>query len=475
MPESKTPFSEQDLHRFWRHSAFFRMAQPLSGGRMMQVIDRGRYNRDAGPDFLDAVLRIDGKLVRGDVEIHLRERDWYAHGHHTDPAYDRVVLHVVLGDPDPGQEIRLENGTSCPQLGIPVSDLQQFLSALENGKNLPVLIQCPLSQQPVDKIVLTVHRAGALRFWEKVESFREQIEEQSWDQLLYRGICEALGYAKNQEPFRRLAQLVPVDLIFSELRETPRDNDPDTLVSALLFGAAGLLKPPERSGPIDVEVQQYLSPRQAIWQQMQHVLQIRPMRMEAWQFFRLRPQNFPTRRIAAVSRLILRFYRQGMLESLLPLFKDGNLPVRRIITELRNFFSIPAEGFWAQRYDFKSRTSISSNAAGFLIGEKRADDLIVNVVLPIVAAYARETHHALLENRVFEVYSAYPGLQENVLTRGVRQQLSLDRKTARAPGGMRGARFHQGLIHLAKLFCRHLDCDTCLRITPPAAKFETEN
>ncbi len=474
MPHAKPPFAEQDLHRFWQHSAYFRQAQALPDGRRVQVVHPGRYNCDAGPDFRDATLRIDGKIHRGDVEIHLAAQDWYGHGHHTDPAYNQVILHLVLGEANPGEDIRLENGLTCPQLSVPASALNQFLSALDSGHGLPSLIDCPLSRQTTDKIVLTVHRAGALRFWEKLEGFREQIEEQSWDQLLYRGICEALGYSKNQEPFRRLAQLLPVDLIFSELREM-RDLDPELLVSALMLGAAGLLKAPERTGPIDADVRAYLQPRQALWQELRHVLQIRSMRAEEWQFFRLRPQNFPTRRIAAVSRLIVKFYRLGMLESLLPLFLDGSLPVRQVIGELRAFFLIPADAFWAHRYDFKSRAPAVQRSLGHLIGEKRADDLVVNIVLPVVAAYARETGQALLENRVFEVYTAYPGLQENVLTRGLRQQLALRQRSAHARGNTHGARFQQGLIHLGKLFCRHLDCETCLRITPPAAKSETEN
>ena len=31
----------------------------------------------------------------GDVEIHLKSSEWYAHRHHEDEYYDAVILHVV--------------------------------------------------------------------------------------------------------------------------------------------------------------------------------------------------------------------------------------------------------------------------------------------------------------------------------------------------------------------------------------------
>ncbi|RMD96566.1 MAG: DUF2851 family protein [Calditrichaeota bacterium] len=174
---------------------------------------------------------------------------------------------------------------------------------------------------------------------------------------------------------------------------------------------------------------------------------------------------------------MLKFYRTGMLEALLSCVAQQEVKPRVIIKELQSYFKTPATGFWQYHYDFRSRAAITPrHGYGDLVGEKRADDLVINVVLPILAAYCQETHNAGLQNRIMEIYSAYPGLQENVITRKMRQQLfpALSPREAKS-GRQKGARFQQGLIHLARNYCRPLACQACLALTPPGAGSETES
>ncbi len=456
--------SEADLHRFWRSSRYLKQALTTEDGRRLEVLRRGRHNRDAGPDFRGAALRLDGRPVLGDVEIHLDARDWLNHGHAGDPAYNGVILHVSLAEFPPLAAIRLENGCEAPQLLIPAEVVAQ-----EAAPAAPPLLDCALSRESSERIVAVVYHAGDERFRQKAQAFRERLVQQSWDQLLYGGICEALGYSKNQKPFRRLADRVPIDLIFAELRECAPD-EAELVASALLLGAAGFLSPPEKTGAIDAEIQRYLEPRRTLWQRLRHVLQIQPLQPEEWSFFRLRPTNFPPRRVAAVSKLVLRFYHAGMIETLAATALQGKT-AQEVIAEFRKFFRIPADDFWQHHYDFKSRDGWRSRALGHLVGNARADDLIVNVVLPILDAYARETGQAVLQNRIHEAYNDFPALMENELTRRMRNQLGSADAGRSFP---RGARFQQGLLHLCKNYCRYLYCEQCLDLRRPAREFQKE-
>lgn len=460
---AKQSLAEKDLHALWRHSRYFDQPLLTATGRQLEVIRRGSYNLDGGPDFLDAVLKVDGRMLEGDVEIHIDARDWLAHGHDRDPAYNNVILHLALQPPMPLTNLRCENGRMPLQFQLPDDILPaKRFPADRPQKTLPLQF-CPLSEKSRERITHTVQQAGRARLTQKVQRFREQVQTISWDQLLYSGICEALGYAKNQQPFRRLAELVPIDLIFAELRNIKADEqEPEVVLSALLFGAAGLLQAPE-SGTPDAAVQQYLVPRQQIWQRLRHPLQIQPMPEGSWQFFRLRPQNFPTRRLAAVVQLILRFYRLGMLETLIGCVQHPKQSIKQTVRELRDFFTVPADSFWEFYYDFKSRKPGEMTASlGGLLGEKRADDLIVNVVLPVLALFARETSSAALDNRLQEIFAAYPALQENQITRKMQEQLFAEHRHLLRQ--LNKARFQQGLIHLHKNYCHPLRCDDCLAL-----------
>lgn len=462
MPKSPK-IREQELHYFWKHSRYFDQPLLSTQKHQIEVIQRGKYNLDAGPDFIGAVLKIDQKLFECDIEIHVDARDWVAHGHHTDPAYNRVLLHLALDVSTSPKEMYCENGRELLQLVVPVTTLPLRKPGQSPTNENLLLAFCPLRNESFPKITTTVMAAGKMRFQQKTAQFREQIYETSWDQLLYRGICEALGYSKNQKPFRMLAELIPIDLLFNELRNL-RDTEPDVFVSAILFGAAGLLKFPER-GACDAEVAAYLSPRVEIWQTMQHTLQIHSLPEAAWQFFRLRPQNFPTRRIAALVELILKFYRIGMLETFAYILSEDRKKTKMNIKVLRELLTVAAIGFWEGYFDFKSKNAPGiSLQPGALLGENMADEIVVNIVLPIVNLFAQESGNAILSNRVMEVYSAYPRLQSNVITRKMQKQLFGNGAKKRIPPT--GSEYQQGLIHLHKNHCLPLKCEECLAITP---------
>ncbi len=458
---SSMALSEAALHDLWRMRRIPQALLRTTSGEPIAVVNPGRHNHDAGPDFLGATLRLGDKILHGDVELHLEARDWTAHGHHRDPAYNGVILHVALftsSAEDAGLDIVRENGLLSPQLMLPASLLQ------ESTQQEMVLFDCPLSRTAPEKILATVRHAGQLRFEAKAMAFAEQMRSGSWDQAVYRGIAEALGYDKNQEPFRRLTELLPIDLIFAELRSR-RANDAGEFVEALIFGAAGFLAHrAEANEPHDAEVAAFVSARQRIWEPLRHSLQIRPLPVESWRFFQLRPQNFPTRRLAGLCSIILKFYRHGILEHLSRLLQAPGKRGRKLAQELVSFFLCPAQGFWQTHYHLRGRKNPQPAAPGDLVGRDRSRDILVNLILPALWLYYREAGNAIFQNQAQEVYAHLPKLQENRATQAMQQQLSRFNPPAKELST--SAKCQQGMLHLQKLFCRPLRCEECLGLQP---------
>ncbi len=449
--------TEKRLHELWQQQKIPREYLHTLEGQPVEVVNAGQYNRDRGPDFRRATLRVAGKILQGDIEIHVHAGDWSAHGHHLDPAYNDVILHLALlasDSPETDRTIVRENGLPVLQMLVPAEIL-----SVPPPQNAALFI-CPLSSTSTEKILSTVRHAGQLRLAAKASAFTEQLTQSSWDQVIYRGIAEALGYDKNQEAFRRLAELLPVELLFAELRAV-RDLGPEIVLDALLFGAAGFLSP----NPSDAASAAFVSTRLKLWEELRHTLQIRPLRPEAWQFFRLRPPNFPTRRLAALSALILKFYRAGILEHLLNVVATLGREPKKLTHELLQHVICPAVGLWQAHYDLQSQPQPARRIAqaGDLLGRERALDIVTNIFMPVLWLYYGEAGDGVLQSQVQEAYSTLPKLQENQITRRMRQQLSetfpLQKKVAEA------ARSQQGLIHLHKVFCRPLRCQECLALT----------
>lgn len=107
---------EDLLHYIWRYSLYDTGSLYTTTGEAVQIIRPGQYNTDAGADFTNARIRIGHALLAGNVEIHIHQRDWYAHGHDRDAAYNNVILHVVY-DADTKPTL-LQNGQQVAVLSL---------------------------------------------------------------------------------------------------------------------------------------------------------------------------------------------------------------------------------------------------------------------------------------------------------------------------------------------------------------------
>ena len=200
----KAEFSEKFIAHIWQRQLVTNLV--TDAGEQLQIIYPGRVSHDSGCDFQDAVFTIDGKVIKGDVEIHVKSSQWYSHGHHQDPKYNSIVLHVVMWH-DSQCPILLQNGKTVSTIY-----LNPFLSSSLNELGH----QADLSRYPLpscqeatghpnrESLNKLLDAAGEERFVAKITSFQKALVEEEAGQVLFRGIARALGYAKNTEPFEEL-------------------------------------------------------------------------------------------------------------------------------------------------------------------------------------------------------------------------------------------------------------------------------
>lgn len=226
--------SERALAVLWQRAHSLPEGLVTEDGRRLRVVYPGRLNPRAGPDFHDAILATDtGTVITGDVELHLKASDWYAHRHHADPNYNGVVLHVVLWPRGQAMSTQQSGATA------PVASIAHATSRLERPDTRPDGAMARWRRLRGRTIGEALDRAGDERFLAKSRGFTLELSKTFPDQVLYRALMEALGYASNRRAFGELADMVPIARL-ARLRKEPPSTRP-LAIRAILTGGAGLL------------------------------------------------------------------------------------------------------------------------------------------------------------------------------------------------------------------------------------------
>lgn len=463
MNHIQEPAREGFLYHLWLDREFNQHLTTING-EAVDILEKGERNYDGGPDFLNALIRFNSNLLRGDIEIHSLAGDWYAHGHHRDPHYNNVILHLVTMDcPSSFRTIRAD-GEQVPTLNLD-SILEKSAEELEitqenNGYAAQSQSSCGLAQQRDLVIYRIIEKAGDVRLSLKAGRFGERRHLVSWDQLIYQSILDALGFSKNQNPFRQLADCLPVDNIWRTIWNDPPQSA-QKKCEAYLFGASGLLPgDADLHIPVRAGENHYVKHLQRLWNEFPLRPKIEPLKLQAWQFFRLRPANFPTRRIAAASVLVYRFMNDGFLGTLEKNIRDALSHSKKVVKELENLLTIKHHPYWSFNFTFKETKKDNQTHELQLLGADRARDIIVNVVLPVLLAYAVEIDDWKLKNYIREIYKKYPLLTDNEITRTMKERVFPANPKVSM---INGARMQQGLIHLQKQVCSPESCAGCLR------------
>lgn len=433
----KEKVPERLLARIWREQLIRRESLLTSGGKRIEIVYPGRENDDYGPDFRDAILWVEERLLQGDVELHVRTGQWQAHGHHRDPGYNRVILHVVMWDGKEGGSY-LESGEKVPVLGLypylipPLEELSPWLGSPE---------PCPkaLEHLSPEAIAELLDRAGEERFLFKADQFKAELATKEAGQVLWEGIMRALGYSRNKKPFQELAQILPLSTLKSLAQARTRQGYIFRL-QALLLGMAGLL-PGQRwrgRGEEDEETRGL----EGEW----HSFGIRKTMAEAeWRFSKVRPENFPPRRLVGASYLLARYKEEGILEGMLRLVSKGQAG-----KEIEEGIRVKVSGYWASHLDF----GVEAGGRPNLIGRGRAREIVINILLPFFFAWGEIEAQPQLKESILELYHSYPRHEENWVTRYVAKHIFNQPV-------VNSAQRQQGAIHLYKTFCAERRCADC--------------
>lgn len=459
--------SEALIWHIWREQLSKLKHLKLTDGRTVRIHHPGILNADSGPDFLGAELSYGpGGRLRGDVEIHLRPSDWYRHGHDQDPRYNRVVLHVVMWTDNSLTMVRKYNRQYIPTLilsrhlqeSLPhLRNIYQNKQQIDNKKVYPCQsVIDTANQKDIQNILYT---AGHTRFEKKSEDMVHRMGRVSSEQTLYEYTMRTAGYAKNTESFHELARRLPLKRIRSCVIHE-KGIQRTMVIQALLLGTAGLLPSQRLAASSPIEAHPYIQEIETLWDAYGPELSIRTMDEKHWLFFRLRPFNFPTVRLAGMSYLI----SSGVDGGLDRAFKDilrfshtaGHL-LRQITKSVIQAVKPSREDYWLTHTVFGIESSTHRSS---LIGVSRVREMIVNTILPFLFAQAKQSQD---QNRMIllkKAYEQYPKLSDNQTIQNMTRllfQKKLDHVHI-----FDKAILQQALIEIDQTTCHQKKCTWCI-------------
>jgi len=354
---------EEFLHYLWKYNLYDPERLLDNEGKKIVVLNPGEYNRDSGPDFFNARLRIDGTEWAGNVEIHTRASQFDMHGHNTDPAYDNVILHVV-GEND--KKVLNSRGEELLTSEMPVDEklYDRYVSLVNN----PFVIACQDEVKLVDMSYIR-HWLSALLI-ERLQDKTEQILKifsdtgNDWEETFYRVLTRYFGFRVNTEPFERLAKALPFRII-------RKHSDNIFQVEALLFGTAGLLDEGLFRSAISEDYYLNLVKEYKILSAKYSNQQLHGW---IWKFARLRPPNFPTVRISQLAAMLSK--TGGVFSRS---FEAGDTD------SLKNIFEVRASEYWDNHYVFGKMTRRKPKRTG----SQATDILLINAVIPVIFVYGK--------------------------------------------------------------------------------------
>ena len=354
--------TEAFLQYVWQHQLLEGELR-TTDGLLLKVERPGVLNKDAGPDFFDARVRVGETLWVGNVEVHIKSSDWNAHKHSTNHAYDNVVLHVVYKN---DTALTLQNCHDLPTLEL-CNNIPDLLwnnyEALVNPP-APTPIPCMEHLGEISPFYISsyLERLTLERLEQKCDTVRRLLEEShgNWEQCCYWMLAHYFGGKVNSFPFELLAKSTSQTLL-------ARWRDNPTRTEALLMGQAGLL-----DGYFEDDYPRQL---QADYEALRQGAGLTPIAGYLWKFFRMRPNGFPTIRISQFAQLICR--SRNLFNRLLETTD---------VAELQKIFSVQASDYWNTHYQF----DIPSKPSPKTVGSLFVDLLIINAWVPLLFEYGNQ-------------------------------------------------------------------------------------
>lgn len=420
---------EQLLHYTWKHKLYPLKELITSDGQRVEIVDPGLHNRNAGPDFFNAKIRIGSTMWVGNVEIHDKSSDWYQHGHDKDSRYDNVVLHVAA---ELDTEVMKSNGEYVPQLQLSVPD-----DVLTHYDELQKTDEYPPCYKVIPHLsALIIHSWMAAlqteRLEQKTEAIRKRAElcNGSWEDAYFVTLARNYGFGINGEVFEQWAYNIPLNAV-------AHHRDDLFQIEAIFMGQAGLLELdsiPEYYQK-DALNDGYFAKLRNEYQYLAHKFSMKPIDFKLWRFLRLRPQNFPHIRISQLANL---YYQQ----------KAGlsQLIECETLDELKNVLKSQVTPYWETHYTFGSTSPKNEKHLSY----GSINLLMINTAIPMLFAYGRHTTKEVLCDRAFDFLEQLKAENNHIIR--MWQQVGLPVKSAGDS---------QALIQLKKEYCDKKECLRC--------------
>ncbi|MDW8210581.1 MAG: DUF2851 family protein [Cytophagales bacterium] len=418
--------TEEFLAYLWQFQYFNKNHLQTEAGQSIVVIYPGKRNTHAGPDFFEAVLQIENLRWYGNIEIHVKTSHWLKHGHQVDRAYESVILHVVWEN-DLAEPICRSDKSPIPVLSLkgrvdPL--LWERYAVLMVPTSRPIACATQLHRVPTNILVNAAHQMIMRRLYRKSEEILQWLAyyRGHWQQVTYMLLMRNMGFKTNAEAMLQLAQRLPYDILRKVLHER-------TSVEALLLGMAGWLD--------DNFSDDYLKQLQKEFWYLAHKFDLKDKKMHqsAWKTARMRPANFPVRRLAQAAALLC--HLPDLFSSLVEI--DS-------ISTLKEAFQVPPSPYWQKHY-LAEKTSARKLGG---LGEESANTLIINTLFPILTAYARHGGNPQAIEKALQLLQQLPA-ETNAITR----------RWQGLPLPLQNAADSQAVIELYNEFCTPCRCLQC--------------
>lgn len=410
---------ERLLHYVWKYKLYTATPLITTEGRPVQVIDPGMQNTDAGPDFFNAKIKIDGTLWVGSVEIHDKSSDWLLHHHDTDKAYDCVILHII-GFND-FQPVRT-NGNPIPQmlLTVPENILRSIDWLLYREAALPCLdhitgiaplhIACWMEALLSERLERKTHDIFLL-----LDAYQTD-----WNEVFYITLTRNFGFGVNNDAFERLAKSLP-------LRCIQKQRSSHSQIEAMLFGQAGMLE--------EENDDHYYRLLQREYDFLRHKFSLSPMEDFVFKNLRTRPVNFPYLKVAQLAALWVQY--DTLFSAILEARSTG---------EIKKYFRIPPSGYWETHYHFRYASPRKEKT----IGENALNILLINTVVPMLFAYGLHNKRPEYCERATRLLESIPPEKNTIVTTFYNAGITV-----------RHAGDSQALIQLKREYCEKKKCLYC--------------
>ena len=410
---------EQLLHYVWKHKIFPLKELKTTTGQQVEVIDTGLANTDAGPDFFNAKLKLDGVLWIGNIEIHERSSDWFKHGHHADAGYNSVILHIAS---EIDTEISRSNGERIPQIQLicPEAVRTNYKELLETDSYPPCYRIIPSLPPFTAHSWMTALQME--RFEQKATLLNERLKrcQGNWEDAFFITLARNFGFGLNGDSFETWAHRLP-------FRAVDKHRNDLFQIEAIFFGQAGILEDSDGDG--------YYLRLKKEYTYLQHKFGLIPMDASLWRFLRLRPANFPHIRIAQLACLYHRAY--GLLSRIME---------TETLQGVRDILKGGTSEYWLTHYTFGG----SSPSRPKTLSNTSLDLLIINTVVTFLYAYGLHKGNRVLCARAGSFLEELKA-ENNYITR-MWEQCGM--KASNAADS-------QALIQLKKEYCDKKKCLYC--------------